>query len=223
MTNILDEVLNDEKDQKRLGLFRKFFPIIVTGSIIIAIVIGVYNWYLAHKAEKNRELGDVIMKLVTENKSPEVVKSILQDILTQKENNGMNLAALKLLDLELQSKNLDAAFGFIDQIIKSDSYDEITTAYARIAYINLVLDNEKLNAEQQNKIREYLQFFHKETQVFYSTATLLKALFYFKQGELELSKQYANEVLSLKRASATQKQQASFILNSILKLPKTKQ
>ena len=37
MADILDEVLNDEKDEKRLALFRKALPTIIVTTIFIAL------------------------------------------------------------------------------------------------------------------------------------------------------------------------------------------
>ena len=51
MADILDEVLNDEKDEKRLLLFRKLFPLIIILTIIIAIFMAGFSWY--KNSEKN--------------------------------------------------------------------------------------------------------------------------------------------------------------------------
>ena len=45
MTDILDEILNDEKDAKRLQIFRKILPIVITLTIITAIFMAIYSWF----------------------------------------------------------------------------------------------------------------------------------------------------------------------------------
>ena len=45
MADILDEVLNDEKDEKRLLLFRRALPAIIITTIFIAIAMTGYSWY----------------------------------------------------------------------------------------------------------------------------------------------------------------------------------
>jgi len=72
-----------------------------------------------------------------------------------------------------------------------------------------------LNNELENKVREYLQYFTNDSQVFYATATLLKSLFYLKNNQLDLAKQYALETLKLPRASAIIKEQAKAIIAGI--------
>ena len=79
-----------------------------------------------------------------------------------------------------------------------------------------MLDIDNLNNELENKVREYLQYFTKDSQVFYATATLLKSLFYLKNNQLDLAKQYAIETLKLPRASAIIKEQAKAIIFSSL-------
>ena len=59
------------------------------------------------------------------------------------------------------------------------------------------------------------QYFTKDSQVFYATATLLKSLFYLKNNQLDLAKQYAIETLKLPRASAIIKEQAKAIIAGI--------
>jgi hypothetical protein len=66
MSDILEEILNDEKDAKRLKLFRKLFPAIITLTIIIALGIAGYNWFLQAKATHNQEIGDSFVQLISD-------------------------------------------------------------------------------------------------------------------------------------------------------------
>ena len=57
MSDILEEILNDEKEAKRLKLFRKLFPAIITLTIIVALGIAGYSWFLQAKTTHNRALS----------------------------------------------------------------------------------------------------------------------------------------------------------------------
>ena len=65
MADILDEVLNDAKDEKKLILFRKLLPIIIIFTIVIAIAIATYTLYTNKKAEHNRKIGDMFVEIIS--------------------------------------------------------------------------------------------------------------------------------------------------------------
>ena len=115
----------------------------------------------------------------------------------------------------MQLNDIPKAITLLEAIIDNKEYSEITRSYARILYISLILDIDNLNTDQENKSREYLQYFNKDSQVFYATATLLKSLFYLKSNQLDFAKQHALEVLKLSRASGVIKEQAKAVIAQI--------
>lgn len=213
MTDILDEILNDEKDAKRLQVFRKIFPIIIALTIVIAFAMAGYSWFSFTKTKHNQEIGDLFVQLVSnEYKDEKLVSNLLEEININSENKLSELASIKLVSKEIQLDNISKATQLLETIINNKEYSEITVSYTRILYVSLVLDIDNLNSDQENKSREYLQYFNKEFQPFYSTATLLKSLFYLKSNQFDLAKQYALEVLKLSRASGVIKEQAKAII-----------
>lgn len=213
MTDILDEILNDEKDAKRLQLFRKILPITITFTVITAIVMAGYSWFSQAKTKHNQEIGDSFAKMLSgEYKDTKLENGLLEEIIANSDNRVSELASIKLASVQMQLNDIPKAMEMLEAIINKKEYSEITTSYARILYITLVLDVKKLTADQENKSREYLQYFNKDSQVFYATATLLKSLFYLKSNQLDFAKQYASEVLRLSRASGVIKEQAKAVI-----------
>jgi len=216
MSDILEEILNDEKDTKRLKLFRKLFPVIITLTIIVALGIAGYNWFLQAKITHNQEIGDSFVQLISdESKDTKLLNDLLKEIEINNKSKLSELASIKLVSQQIKLHNIPDATQLLNEIISNNGHSEITKAYTRILYISLVLDVDNLNNEQENKVREYLQYFTKDSQVFYATATLLKSLFYLKNNQLDLAKQYALETLKLPRASAIIKEQAKAIIAGI--------
>jgi hypothetical protein len=216
MADILDEVLNDEKDEKRLVIFRKVFPIIIGLTVIIAIIMGGYSWYSSSKNKHNQQIGDSFIGLISgEYQDGKLVDSLLEEISLGNENKVSELAAIKLTSRQIQANDASGAMKSLETIIDSKDYSDITQSYARILYISLILDLDKLDSQQENKSREYLQYFSHDSQIFYATATLLKSLFYLKNQQLDLANQYALEVLKLPRASVVIKEQAKAVLAQI--------
>ncbi|MCP5375354.1 MAG: tetratricopeptide repeat protein [Rickettsiaceae bacterium] len=216
MSDILEEILNDEKEAKRLKLFRKLFPAIITLTIIVALGIAGYSWFLQAKTTHNQEIGDSFVQLISdESKNTKLFNEILKEIETNNKSKLSELASIKLASEQIKLTNVSDSMQLLSKIINNKDYSEITKSYARILYISLVLDIDNLNNELENKVREYLQYFTNDSQVFYATATLLKSLFYFKNNQLDLAKQYALETLKLPRASAIIKEQAKAIIAGI--------
>ena len=216
MTDILDEILNDEKDAKRLQIFRKILPIVITLTIITAIFMAIYSWFSQAKTRHNQEIGDSFVQLVSgEYKDKKLVNTLLEEININGENKLSELASIKLVSTQVQLNDIPKAITLLEAIIDNKEYSEITRSYARILYISLILDIDNLNTDQENKSREYLQYFNKDSQVFYATATLLKSLFYLKSNQLDFAKQHALEVLKLSRASGVIKEQAKAVIAHI--------
>ncbi|MBM3467328.1 MAG: DUF2659 domain-containing protein [Alphaproteobacteria bacterium] len=216
MSDILEEILNDEKEAKRLKLFRKLFPAIITLTIIVALGIAGYSWFLQAKTTHNQEIGDSFVQLISdESKNTKLFNEILKEIETNHKSKLSELASIKLVSEQIKLTNVSDTMQLLSKIINNKDYSEITKSYARILYISLVLDIDNLNNELENKVREYLQYFTNDSQVFYATATLLKSLFYLKNNQLDLAKQYALETLKLPRASAIIKEQAKAIIAGI--------
>lgn len=216
MTDILEEILNDEKDAKRLQIFRKILPIIIILTIVTAIFMAGYNWFSESTTLHNQEIGDSFVQLVSgDYKDKKLVNSLLEEITVNSENKLSELASLKLVNTEVQLNDITKATELLENIINKKEYSDITKSYARILYISLILDIDNLTISQENKSREYLQYFNKDSQVFYATATLLKSLFYLKKNDFNFAKQYASETLKLSRASAVIKEQAKAIITLI--------
>lgn len=216
MADILDEVLNDAKDEKKLILFRKLLPIIIIFTIVIAIAIAAYTLYTNKKAEHNRKIGDMFVEIISgEYGDNATIISALKDLVDTSENRQAELADLEIASKLIAENNSTEALQALEAIINNTEYYELTTSFARLLWIGLILDEEKLSDTMQMQSRNYLQYFAQEDQPFFATATLMKALFYKKNKQNDLAVEYANVVLNLQDATLILKEQARAILASI--------
>ena len=216
MADILDEVLNDAKDEKKLILFRKLLPIIIIFTIVIAIAIATYTLYANKKAEHNRKIGDMFVEIISgEYGDNATIISALKDLVDTSENRQAELADLEIASKLIAENNSTEALQALEAIINNTEYYELTTSFARLLWIGLILDEEKLSDTMQMQSRNYLQYFAQEDQPFFATATLMKALFYKKNKQNDLAVEYANVVLNLQDATLILKEQARAILASI--------
>ena len=216
MADILDEILNDAKDEKKLILFRKSLPIIIILTIIIAISIAAYTWYANKKIEHNRKIGDMFVEIISgEYGDNSTVMSALKELVNTSENRQAELADLDIASKLIVENDFTDARNALEAIINNTEYYELTTSFARVLWIGLVLDEDKMSDAMQMQSRNYLQYFKQDDQPFFAIATLMKALFYKKNNQNDLAAEYANTVLNLQDATLILKEQARAILASI--------
>ncbi|NRB11475.1 MAG: DUF2659 family protein [Rickettsiaceae bacterium] len=216
MSDILDEVLNDAKDEKRYLFFKKTFPIIVIISIIATIAIGLYNWNKHKTLTHNKEVGSILISLLTNNyQDQKLITQSLEKLVTTSNNRQAELADLRLVSYKIVSNDLDGAMSSLETIIANNIYHEITTAYGRILWLNVALTKKDLSDTEKIKARNYMQYFSDEKQVFYYTATLLKAFFYQQTEEIDLAKENLHKITHSNQVPGIIRQQA-IALQSLL-------
>ena len=216
MADILDEVLNDQKDEKRLILFRKLFPTIIVATIIIAISMAGYNWYQNKVEIHNREIGDMLVSLAGgEYGDSNATIEGLKKLIDNSENRQSELADIKIVDKLIRENSIQDALAHLESIIENTNYYEITTSYARLMWISLVLDQKNLTEKIQMKARNYMQFFKDEKQPFFATATLMKSFFYKKNKQNDLAAEYASNLIASNNVPIAVKEQAKALLASL--------
>jgi len=218
MADIIDEILNDVKDEKRLTLFRKSLPVIIITSFIITLCIAGYSWYSDKVTEHNRTTGDQFLKLVFNNSNaePEIVHR-LENIVSSEGNRQIELAEIKIVSGLIAENKIQLAMEKLDSIINNKKYYDITTNFARLLWIGLVLDQNNIPSDLRDKIDNYFQYFKDSKQPFFANATLLKALFYKKNAENNLALEQANILLTLSSDEVPEsvKEQAKAIIANI--------
>ncbi len=216
MVDILDEVLSDEKHEKRLHLFRKILPVIITCSLIIACLIAGYGWYKNRNTKHNQNIGDLLINLVLENsKDVKLSTESLEELTVKSENRQAELAQIQLVNTFLASKNSAAAKTKLVEIINNANYLDLTRSYARIMWLSIALTEDNLSDEDQNKTKIFLDHFDNENLVFFGTATIMKSLYYKKIGQMDLARQYAEQLVKSSSIPLVIKEQASALLANL--------
>jgi hypothetical protein len=214
VSDILDEVLNEEKYEKRLVLFRKVLPKIIVFAIIIAILMILYTWQQNKIHDHNQKTGDLFLQLLSSNNSDQnMVDSSLETMIDSTNNRQSELASIKLISNKIAANDLEGALENLEKIIDNKNFYSLTTAYARILWVSLILDKQEIAENEQIKARNYLQYFSNENQEFYAMALLLKAFLYNKNNQIDLAKEFAQNILKIDKASPIIKEQAKALLS----------
>lgn len=216
MADILDEALSDEKDEKKIMLFRKVFPIVITVTVIVAIAMGSYSWYQNRVESYNQKVGDVLVDLISgEYGGKQLIDESLDNLIKDGDNRQVEMARIQKVVGIIESGDKSSALEELELIIANPDYYEITTAFARLLWLNLILDEKNISDELKMKARNYMQYFKEPGQVFFVNATLLKAVFYKKYGQNDMAAGYAKEILDMKNASLIAKEQARAVLSGL--------
>lgn len=216
MADILDEALSDEKDEKKIMLFRKIFPIIITLTVIIAIVMGGFSWYQNRLESHNQKVGDMLVDLISgEYGEKKLINESLDNLIQDGDNRQVEMAEIQRVVNVIESGDSPAAFEQLESIIANTNYNDITRSFARLLWLNLILDEKSISDELKMKARNHMQYFKEPSQVFFINATLLKAVFYKKNNQNDLAAEYANTILDLESASLIAKEQARAILSGL--------
>ena len=216
MADILDEALSDEKDEKKIMLFRKIFPIIITLTVIIAIAMGGFSWYQNRLESHNQKVGDMLVDLISgEYGEKKLINESLDNLIQDGDNRQVEMAEIQRVVNVIESGDSPAAFEQLESIIANTNYNDITRSFARLLWLNLILDEKSISNELKMKARNHMQYFKEPSQVFFINATLLKAVFYKKNNQNDLAAEYANTILDLESASLIAKEQARAILSGL--------
>ena len=216
MADILDEAINDEKDEKKIMFFRKIFPIIIIITVIVAISIASFSWYKNCVESHNQKIGDILVDLISgEHGEKKLINESLDNLITDSDNRQVEMAEIQRVFGFIESGDKSSAFEKLELIIANQDYYETTTSFARLLWLNLVLDEKNISDDLKMKARNHMQYFKEPNQVFFVTATLLKAAFYKKNNQNDMLSEYANAILNLDNSSLIAKEQARALLSSL--------
>lgn len=210
--DIVEEIINDEKDAKRVYYFRKFlFPIIALAAVI-AIVIACYSYYGSRKEEHSKKVGDVFAGVMAGKVvEPIVVEESLKNIIDDSDTRVAELVKIKLIQDNISKGNIDNAKEQLLKVMEDKYALEMTRSYAHILFISVILDQDNITDSDQLQISNLLHYFD-NTKMFYSSSQLLKALFHFRIKQYELAEKTANEIIMMPDVPTIIKDQASALV-----------
>lgn len=215
MTDILEEILNDNKEEKRLFYFKKLLPIVIIFVLITVIIMIINNWYNEKKIKNNQEIGDILVKAIRSPVNEELTIKPLEHLVATSNNKTKELAAIAQIGFGIKRNDWAQTDNLLNNIINNQYYDELTTAYARLIWISLNIDKIHLSDINITMLEEYLNYFDTANKPFYGTANLLKAHWYIKKGSKDLAINTLTNLISLNELPLSIKKQANYLLATL--------
>lgn len=215
MSDILQEVLNEESDEKKLYYFKKILPIIIFLAVIVAIVMGVNNWYKDIERKNNQKNGDILIKsLAIINDNKELAIKSLESVAAEN-SKSREIALLQQVRVKITDKNYANAKSLLENIINNKEHSELTSSYARLLWLSLTIDESTVSNDERSKIQEYLQYFNHEDKAFSGTISIIKAILLIKNNSTEEAKKVLQQTISLTHMPQVVKEQAKALLTNI--------
>lgn len=215
MTDILDEVLNDQNEEKRLIFFKRLLPVVIIIALIAITIMVINNNNKNKQIENNQKNGDIFVKAVNleavqGNKGLAI--STLENLVNISDTKIKEIALLKQVAIKLSEQQNSEVKDLLSKIIENKEYSEIVTSYARIAWCSLVIDDEKLDIADKEKLVKYLNYFDNENKPFWATANIMKAIWDIKSNMLAEAEKNLTILVASNSTSDLIKDQAKALL-----------
>jgi hypothetical protein len=212
MADILDEVLRDQSDEKKLYFFKKILPFIIGFTVLIVICMIINNWYQDKKSKENMELGDILIKSLN-NPDKKTTDEVLSELAKNHPDNKVSeIAMLKRVGILVESSEIVKAKALLEEIVNSKHSGSTTKSFARVAWLSLVIDQPQMTEKEKDIFQEYLKYYTDDSQEFFGTASLLKAIWFEKNNQNELAKEVLIALKSASNIPAIIKEQARALL-----------
>lgn len=215
MADILDEVLRDQSDEKKLYFFKKILPFIIGISIFVVICMVINNWYQDKKSTENKELGDIFIGSL-DNPDKKTVEEVLSSLSKNHPHSKVaELAMLKRAAARIDSGDIEGAKALFEEIINNENFGSTSKSFARISWLSLVIDQSNFTDKEKNIIDSYLKHYTDDSQEFFGTASLLKAIWYTKNNQNALAKEVLVMLRSTVNLPINIKEQALALLSRL--------
>lgn len=214
MADIIDEVIRDKKEERKVIYFKKALPIVLGVTILIVFGMIINDFRKASAKTHNTEMGDTIVNSL-ENLANDTNVALegLKYVQDNAKNNAKDIAALQQVAVNLASNNPGEALKALEDIISDSKYNELTRSYAKLSWISIMIDGKSFDDKANSRALEYFKGFS-EKSPFWGSAKLLEA-FYYSDKDSEKAKLAAEEILKSKASTENLKEEAKAFISNL--------
>lgn len=217
MADLLDEVLSDKNEERKVLYLKKALPVIGIITLLIIIYMTISNYRAAEALKYNIEVNKTLIEAVqTLNHNEQTGIGAIQYLQHNATNHVKDIAALILVNLNTSKERFEESFAQLNKIINDKNYLDFTREYAKYLWINLCMVNSNFLNDQENQklLHKYFEEFENEEKAFYGSVSLLKALYYINHDPAKATK-VINKLLSSKTVSPIIQEEARAIMQHI--------
>lgn len=213
MADIIDEVLSDKNEERKVFYFKKALPIVGVITLLAIVAMVIHDARVTAREKYNMEMGDTIVKsLENVQTDPKLVTEGIKHVMDNATNHAKDIASLQMLAMNIASNKLDEAVALAQNITNDSDYLPLTQSYAKFMWLNIVLDSKRINDPENQKLAtKYFDSFDKDSTAFYGSVNLLQALYYQKRDK-EKAMKIIEKLITSKNVSATIQDEARAIM-----------
>ncbi len=214
MTDLLDEVREDIREERRQYLVRKFTKFFSICAVVIVIGVSVYAWkeHVANKLQHNLGLWFSQATTALEQNQPDEAITYLDKIIEHPHQQYAALAYLNKAAILLKQNKVREAENILLKIADHKHFNLALRELSQVIYLSNKLVN---NEDDKNEVDEMLVRLSKENKPWQLSALQLKALYDIKRNNIDDAKAALNQIITSKQANYSSKDTASSILSVI--------
>lgn len=214
MADIIDEVIRDSREEKKIAYFKKSLPIILIATIVIIFGMIVNDFRKNNAQEHNQEIGDIILNsLENLSKDPDVTMEGLKYVQDNAKNHAKDLAILQQVAINIASDKKDEALALLNIAISDKKLLDLTRSYAKLTWISIIMDKKSISDEEKNIMEKYFKDFTEKTP-FFASSKLLEAL-YYSSSDKEKAASIAQSLISSKLVTVNVKEEAAALISNL--------
>lgn len=214
MSDIIDEVIRDKREETKMIYFKKSLPIVLGATIVIILGMIISQYRENNAKAHNQEIGDTIVNSL-ENlaNDPAVAIEGLQYVQENAKNHAKDIGALQQVAIFIASNKDEEAISILENIIDNKEYQDLTRSYAKLTWISMLIDKKPMSDDTKSKIEKYFMDFT-EKKAFFASAKLLEAI-YYSESDKAKSEEIAKSLLSNKVVPMNIKEEASALISNL--------
>jgi hypothetical protein len=138
MTDLLDEIQEDIKQEKISSLVKKILTYFIATSIVIIISISVYLWIKNKENQKIELLSNDFFELSDQEDSTSYLKfkDIFEKNIDQNNITYSAFAGFKAASILISENKTEEALEIYKKIAATKSYNQLITDFAELLYIS---------------------------------------------------------------------------------------
>jgi hypothetical protein len=214
MTDLLDEVSEDLREEKYNNIIKKIVRIFTVTALLLICGVSVYVWKENNAEKLQLQLGKWFNQaiLAFEDKKLDEAVTYFDKIIDHSHQQYAALAYLNKAALLFKQNKFAQGQEILLKITEHKHFDLALRELAEITYLSNQLNNEQPIDEKAKSILDKLS---KENKPWRLSALQLKALYDIKSNKIEEAKASLKEILESKTATRSSYDSATSILSAI--------
>jgi hypothetical protein len=214
MKDILDEAIDDMKEEKKLKRLKIFLFSVVIITVIGIVTLFIYDRYMNSYNKNVSQYTEILFDLSKHKSDKDIYKKQLDILLNQ---NNKKIQELALLDAISNSPDNNELNHYLDMLINGD-YSENSTKLAYLSKFALILDKmhqEELNKQDLEFANKFLNLFNQKSEALYNKAMIYKALWYINKKDFLKAQELLHKIKDNDKTILIDKINADCILSNL--------